>query len=71
MMRSAWSQGAALLEHGFADAAEKERLEQGLVGLVKQQVAVQAAIGRQEMVEDQRQDGLGLVHLAEGVGGAA
>ena len=37
---------------------------------MKQQVGVPAAICPRQAVEDQRQDRLGLIHLAEGVGAA-
>ena len=61
----------ALLQHGLAHPADEERLEQRLVGLVEQQIAVELAIGRQGGVEHQPQHGLGLLDLAEGVGRAA
>ena len=60
--------GPALGQHGLADPADEERLEQRLVGLVEQQVAMVPAIGGQDFVEDQPQHGLGLIDLAKGVG---
>ena len=56
-----------LLQHGFADPADKQRLEQPLFRLVKQQVGMELAVAGQGLVEDQPQHGLRLVDLAEGL----
>ena len=57
----------ALLQHGFADPADKQRLEQALFRLMEQQVGVELAVAGQGFVEDQPQHGLRLVDLAEGL----
>ncbi len=61
----------ALLQHRLEAAAEKEGLKEGLVALVKQQVAMELAIAGQQAIERQREDRLGLVRLPEGIGAAA
>ena len=62
--------GAAGLQDRFANATEKERPPERGVRLPGQQVAVKLAIGRREMVEDQVDDGPGLVGVAKGRGRA-
>ena len=62
LMLIPWS---AFSEDRFADPTEKEGLKQGLVGLVKQQVAVVAQVGGRYVVESQLQEALGLIDLAE------
>ncbi len=57
----------ALLQHGLADPADKERLEQRFVRLVEQQVAMELAIAGQGFFEDQSEHRLGLIDLAESV----
>ncbi len=59
-----------LPQHGLAGAAEKERLEQALFALMKQQVPMKLAVGGQNGVEYQPQHGLGLLHLPERIAGA-
>ena len=60
----------ALLQHRLAHPPDEERLKQRLLGLVKEQVAMELAIGRQRRVEDQPQHRLSLLDVPEGVGGA-
>ena len=55
----------ALLEHRLARPADKQRLEQGLVGLVEEQVAVELPVGRQHAVEHQGDRRLGLLAATE------
>ena len=62
--------GSALLQDGLADAADEKRLEQPFVRLMEQQITMMATVGRQCVLEDQTQHGLGLFDLAEGVGSA-
>ena len=53
-------------EHRLESPADEQRLEERLLGLVEQQVAMVAAIGGEEIVEDDSHDRFGLFHLAEG-----
>ena len=52
----------------LARAADEKGPKEGFLGLVEEQVAVELAVGGQELAEGEREDLLGLVGLAEGVG---
>ena len=57
-------------QHRFQHARQEERLKQFALGLVKEQVGVEAAVLGQDAVEGEFDDGLGLDGVAEGAAGA-
>ena len=54
-------------QHGLGHAADEKRLEELLVGLMKEQIAVKLPIAGQSLIEKDSQHGFGLLDDAEGV----
>ena len=57
----------ALLQDGFADPADEQRLKERFFRLVEEQIGMELAVAGQGLVEDQTQHGLRLLDLAEGL----
>jgi len=57
-------------QHRLKNARQKERLPQRSITLMEEQVGMVGAVGRQHLVESERQDGLGLADVLESSGAA-
>ena len=57
------------LQQRFDYAPDEKSVEQKIVGLVEKHICMKLAVGRQNMIEAQRQGGLGLLGISKGRAG--